>query len=219
MRIRFIAREGLAFVIPSLFLSILLYAFHLTVLALVVFFFFLFFLYFFRNPRRQRPPDAARLLSPADGRVIEIREIDEKEFLSEKRRRIAIFMSPFDVHVNRAPCAGRVTAVTHRRGSFAMAFKQEIESANERNYIVIDEGGFTVMIVQIAGFLARRIVSYVRPGDGVSQGSTVGMIAFGSRVDVYLPNDFAPVVQLQQKVKAGLTVLAERRGYHEKTQT
>jgi phosphatidylserine decarboxylase len=212
LRKGFIAREGLIFILPSLMLAVLLFVLQARILAAVASLFFLFFLFFFRNPNRQCPHDRDRLISPADGHVMEIKEIDEKEFLNEKRKRIAIFMSPLDVHVNRAPCEGRVTAVSHRRGEFAMAFKKEIDKANERNYIVISTGSFKIMMVQIAGFLARRIISYVHEGDNVSQGSAVGMIAFGSRVDVYLPKDFEPVVQLREKVKAGLTVLAEKRG-------
>jgi phosphatidylserine decarboxylase len=211
-----IAKEGLIFIIPSFVLAAALFALQIFIAAFPVFLLLLFFLYFFRNPRRESPPDDDRLISPADGHVTEVREIDETEFLGERRIRIAIFMSPLDVHVNRAPCRGTVTSVNHRKGEFALAFKKEIDRENERNYIVISEGKRAVMMVQIAGFLARRIISYVRSGDTVAQGSVVGMIAFGSRVDLYLPKDFVPVVELKDKVKAGITVLAQRRGHHEK---
>lgn len=121
-------------------------------------------------------------------------------------------MSPADVHVNRAPCDGHIVRVEHRPGKFTAAFKKDVDSTNERNYILMEGINGKVLLCQIAGFLARRIIPYVKKGDQLQQGNPVGIIAFGSRVDIYLPRNYAPVVQLGQRVKAGLTTVARRIG-------
>jgi phosphatidylserine decarboxylase len=208
-----IAKEGLAFIIPSLVLSILFCIFHLKILFIVSFFFFFFCLFFFRNPRRSSG-DVAKdtLISPADGRVMEIKDMFEGEFINLETKRISIFMSLTSVHVNRAPCEGRVVRVVHRDGEFALAFKKDIDKENERNYILIEKGKEKFLLVQIAGFLARRITSYVKEGDYVKQGDPVGIIAFGSRVDIYVPKGYETMVTLDDKVKAGETHLAMKGG-------
>lgn len=212
MREKVIAREGYRLIIPSLFLCILFYALHLNRLSLACFMFLLFCLFFFRNPKRSAPDEPDALLSPADGRVMEMRNVVDREFLDGERMRIAIFMSPMDVHVNRAPCAGRVTTVQHRDGKFGAAFKKSVDQINERNYILVEREREKVLIVQIAGFLARRITCYVKGGDEIKKGQPVGIISFGSRVDVYLPKGYEPMVDLQERVRAGVTVLARKRG-------
>jgi phosphatidylserine decarboxylase len=121
-------------------------------------------------------------------------------------------MSPLDVHVNRAPCEGRISKVVHRPGDFALAFKKDIDKENERNNILIEHDNEKILVVQIAGFLARRIITYIRENNPIRQGDPIGMIAFGSRVDIYFPKTYEPVVQLQGRVKAGLTVLARKKG-------
>ncbi|MCX5809389.1 MAG: phosphatidylserine decarboxylase, partial [Proteobacteria bacterium] len=141
----------------------------------------------------------------------DISDLNESEFIHGRARRICIFMSPLDVHVNRAPCDGKVLKVQHRKGEFALAFKKDIDKENERNYILIDHGGEKVLLVQVAGFLARRIISYVKEGDFVKKGDPVGMIAFGSRVDIYFPEEYEIVVKSGMKVKAGVTSLAKAR--------
>ena len=150
------------------------------------------------------------LVSPADGRVMGVDELFEKEFIKAKVKRIRIFMSVSDVHVNRAPCEGVIETVHHRDGCFKLAFKKGIDDENERNYIVVRKGGEGFLIVQIAGFLARRIICYVREGNKVEKGSPVGMIAFGSRVDLYMPLDYTVMVGEGNRVKGGLTVLAKK---------
>jgi phosphatidylserine decarboxylase len=209
----FIAREGLRIIVPSLVLSAVLLLGKFFFLAAFVFCFALFCLYFFRNPRR-RPADAGAgvLISPADGTVIDVSDMAEEEFLGGDATRIAIFMSPTDVHVNRAPCEGRVVSMKHVAGRFAMAFGKDIELKNERNFILFENDGDRILIVQIAGFLARRIIAYVKPDQRVTQGQAVGMIAFGSRVDIYFCKGYEPVVDLHAKVKAGSTVLARKKG-------
>jgi phosphatidylserine decarboxylase len=211
-----IAKEGLPLIALSFLLSLLLFLIDshpaILILGILVFLFFLFCLYFFRNPSRHPEEEGNILTSPADGKVTEIRDIFEEEFLKGEATRISIFMSPADVHVNRAPCEGRVAAVEHRRGDFAVAFKKDIEKENERNYILLECRFGPVLLVQIAGFLARRIICYVKEGVTVRRGEAVGMIAFGSRVDIYIPRDYEPVVRLNQRVKAGETTLARKRG-------
>jgi phosphatidylserine decarboxylase len=207
-----VAKEGLIFILPFLCLSFICYFSGFHVLGAVVLLLALFFLYFFRNPLRLSTSGDEELISPADGRVMGIDELLESEFLSEKVTRISIFMSVFDVHVNRAPCEGSIEKVQHRDGRFKLAFKKGIGEENERNYIVVRRNSERFLLVQIAGFLARRIICYVREADRVKKGASVGMIAFGSRVDLYMPMNYTPTVSQGQKVKAGLTVLARRRG-------
>jgi len=202
----------LVFILPSLVLVILFFLFHLPALAGLFLLFLLFFLYFFRNPKRVHSAGEETIISPADGKVVELRETSDDEFKLGRVRKVGIFMSPLDVHVNRAPCDGRVAQVVHKPGKFAVAFRQDIDKENERNYIVIESGDRRICMVQIAGFLARRIICYVREGQQLSKGEVVGMIAFGSRVDVYFPEEYDFVVQLGKKVKAGVTALAQKRG-------
>lgn len=211
MRETFIAREGLRLIVPSLVLVAVLVIGKFFLLSLLVLCFALFCLYFFRNPRRRTDAGPGALISPADGTVIDVSEVTEREFLSGAVTRIAIFMSPLDVHVNRAPCTGRVISMKHMAGKFAMAFGKNIEEENERNFILFENDGERVLIVQIAGFLARRIIPYVKVDHRVTQGQPVGIIAFGSRVDIYFHKGYEPVVNLHAKVKAGITVLARKK--------
>ena len=207
-----IAREGMKFIIPSLVLSIICYIFFYYTLAFLSFFFLLFCLFFFRNPKRSSKEPGDRLLSPADGKVTEIKEIMEKEFLGFEATRISIFMSLASVHVNRAPGDGRIVRVEHRPGKFELAWKNEVDKENERNYILIEGSNERLLVVQIAGFLARRITSYVHDGDSVKRGDPLGIIAFGSRVDIYIPKTYECMVKLNKMVRAGETLLAKRRG-------
>lgn len=214
-----IAREGLKFIVPSLFFSILFFIFHIQIFFIISFAFFLSCLFFFRNPKRIPKDASGSLISPADGKIMEIKEMVEGEFMGVETKRISIFMSLASVHVNRAPSEGRVSKVMHRDGKFALAFRKDIEKQNERNYILIEEGDKRILLVQIAGFLARRITSYVKEGDYVKRGDPVGIIAFGSRVDIYLPIGYEPVVTLNDKVMAGVTPLARKKGEHEEKKT
>jgi len=208
----FIAREGLRLIVPSLVLVIVLLVGRFFILSALVLCFALFCIFFFRNPRRSTNAQPGDLVSPADGTVIDIGEVVEEEFMGGPVTRVAIFMSPADVHVNRAPCAGRVISMVHRAGKFAMAFKEDIDRGNEKNFILFEDENERVLIVQIAGFLARRIVPYVKTDERVERGEPVGIIAFGSRVDIYFPKYYEPMVQLREKVKAGVTVVARNKG-------
>lgn len=164
-----------------------------------------FFLWFFRDPERAIPAGPGDIVSPGDGVVTESEWI---ETAAGSRLRVSIFLSVFDVHVNRAPVAGTVKVVEHRQGSFLNAMKPESVIMNEQTLVVIDAGGYEVSYKQIAGLLARRIVCAVKVGDRLDRGQRVGMIKFGSRVDVLMPADAVPQVKKGARVRGGATVLA-----------
>jgi phosphatidylserine decarboxylase len=163
---------------------------------------------FFRNPDRDIPTDLAAIVSPADGKVVRVDDVQEGEFLRGPARRVAIFMNVFDVHVNRAPVAGRVVASRHRPGKFLAAFKEEVERVNEQQATLWETpAGERVLTVQIAGLLARRIVPAVSEGEVLPKGGPFGMICFGSRVDLYLPRNCAILVKVGDRVRAGESIV------------
>jgi phosphatidylserine decarboxylase len=163
---------------------------------------------FFRDPDRKPPSGEGLILAPADGRIVEIRDIDEST--AGPRKRLSIFMSPLDVHVNRAPVAGRVQEIEYQRGCFMPAYKEDCSDNNERNALtLIDDQGRPVKLVQIAGIMARRIVCRVKPGDQLEAGERFGIIMFGSRVDVHFPSGAKIIVTEGQHVTGGETILAQ----------
>ena len=165
----------------------------------------IFFLWFFRDPNRTIPQEPGQIVSPGDGLVTAAEWI---ETTAGSRLRLSIFLNVFDVHVNRAPVAGTVTVVEYREGEFLNAMKPESVLHNEQTLIVIDAGGYAVSFKQIAGLLARRIVCNVKVGDRVERGQRVGLIKFGSRVDVLLPAEAELKVKPGVRVRGGSTVLA-----------
>jgi phosphatidylserine decarboxylase len=168
----------------------------------------LFVLYFFRNPERTAPADSATVIAPADGTVIVAERVPETP-LGVEALKISIFMSVFNVHVNRVPFDGKVIDTFHHRGKFFDARDGRASCENERNGIVLEiAGGVRIAFVQIAGLIARRIISYPRIGDLLVRGERYGLIRFGSRVDVYLPAEVTPLVKIGDKTVAGETVLA-----------
>jgi len=171
-----------------------------------------FCLYFFRDPERSPPADDRVVVSPADGRVVAVVTEREERFLAAPATRISIFMSPLDVHVNRAPVNGAVEEVRHSPGKFRAAFKDKASLDNERNAVVLRSGEQRYLLVQIAGALARRIICRVGPGDRVQRGERFGMIMFGSRVDLFLPAGVTPLVAEGARVKAGASALARVPG-------
>jgi phosphatidylserine decarboxylase len=169
----------------------------------------IFLLNFFRDPRRTAPAEAGVFLSPADGKVI-VAEVDVEEprFLHGRAAKISIFMSPLNVHVNRAPASGEVTAVHYNPGRFLAAFSDKASLDNEQNAIVMrTDDGREIVFIQIAGMVARRIVCSVKPGDRVARGERVGMIKLGSRVDIFVPGRVTLRVRPGDRVTAGETVL------------
>jgi len=203
-----LAREGYLIIIPSLIVVLGAFFFNAYVGAALCLW-LAFCLYFFRNPKRVTPTGENNLVSPADGTILSISEETENEFLKKKMTRITIFMSPFNVHVNRVPLSGIVKNRTYRPGKFLAAFSEKASSENERSLIHMQtQEGQDLVFVQIAGWLARRIISYPEGGDSLEKGGIFGVIRFGSRMDVYLPEGFKPNVTKEQKVKAGETILA-----------
>lgn len=171
--------------------------------------FFLFSLYFFRDPPRTPPHEPNAILAPADGRILLIKKISHP-FTGEESTLISIFMSPFNVHINRIPMSGRIELLTYHQGKYLMAFDHESMNNNERMEIGLENSGFRIFFIQVAGFFARRIVCNLEIGEQVQAGNSFGMIKFGSRLDVIVPADARLVVFERQKTLAGETVLAMR---------
>jgi phosphatidylserine decarboxylase len=173
-------------------------------------------IYFFRDPPRITPLREGLVVAPADGRISRISQAvapPELGFGSETFLRISIFMSVFDCHINRSPVAGRIERIVYRAGAFLSADLDKASESNERNAFVIEANdGRRIPVVQIAGLVARRIVPFVREGEAVLAGQCIGMIRFGSRVDVYLPTETVPLVGERQSAVAGETVLADLNG-------
>jgi phosphatidylserine decarboxylase len=170
--------------------------------------------YFFRDPERVTPIREGIMVSPADGRVSRVTNaLPPKELdLGERPlTRVSIFMSVFDCHVNRSPMTGKVERIIYHPGAFVSADLDKASEGNERNSLVIAAGKARIGVVQIAGLVARRIVCFVRPGEGVGAGERIGMIRFGSRVDVYLPDGIRALVAEGQTAVAGETVIADLR--------
>ncbi|MBK8490595.1 MAG: phosphatidylserine decarboxylase family protein [Saprospirales bacterium] len=168
-----------------------------------------FFLQFFRNPVRKVPALDNRIVyAPADGKVVVIEEAEETEYLQEKRIQVSIFMSPLNVHVNRNPVSGRVVYSKYDPGKYLVAWHPKSSTENERTTLVYDTGQTKLLMRQIAGAVARRIVNYLKEGQEVKQGEDMGFIKLGSRVDLFLPLDAEILVGIDQVVKGNLTQIA-----------
>jgi phosphatidylserine decarboxylase len=201
------AREGYPFIFIFALLTILsavfgrlwLIPFPLAILIAMCF--------FFRDPERVTPEGRGIFYSPADGKVILIRETEENELLNDRALEISIFMSPANVHINRSPCKGAVREVKHYPGRFLAAFRQEASMLNEHITMLLETDYGDVVVKQVAGFLARRAVCRVKPGDSLMQGQRFGLIKFSSRVDIFLPLTTQIKIKLNDKVKAGESIL------------
>ena len=210
------AREGVAFIVVAALIAagsfalalnrrsfgLWLMAFVLTVLALWV-------AYFFRDPERSGERGERLAIAPADGKIVQIADVDEPAFLQDKSVRISIFMNVFNVHVNRYPVSGKVGYVHYNPGKFLNASVEKASLENEQSTVGIQSAQHKVMVRQIAGLIARRIVTYSKVGDAAVQGDRFGIIRFGSRVDVFLPKGSSMRVAVGQTTVAGVTVLAE----------
>lgn len=168
---------------------------------------FVFTAYFFRNPRRAIPKDSLAILSPADGLVMSVSDVREDKFMGRPARKVSIFLSIFNVHVNRSPVAGEVKYLQYVPGKFLPAFKSHASEINERNYVGIESSGFRVLVCQVTGFIARRIVCYAREGRQLDQGQMFGMIKFGSCTEIYVPQDVEILVGPGDSVKGGETII------------
>ena len=203
-----IVREGLVFIFPLLGISVLLWILGISAWAWFFSLVTVFVISFFRDPERSIPEGENAILSPADGKIIRIEPCTEERFLKGPAIKLSIFMSVFNVHVNRIPLSGRIAEVAYRPGKFVSANLDKASAANEQNALLLETaGGTKLLFVQIAGLIARRIVCRVKRGDPVERGRRFGMIRFGSRVDVYLPPNVQIQARLGQKAYGGQTIL------------
>jgi len=181
------------------------------ILILVAAFILFLTLNFFRDPERKTPTQKDIIVSPADGKVIVIKQNITNEYVGENCNQISIFMSPLNVHVNRIPISGKIEHLKYHEGKFIAAFEDKASENNERMETGIVSDGNKIFFTQIAGFLARRIVNDLKIGDNVTIGERFGMIKFGSRVDIFVPKKWKPAVQLNDNVFAGETILFEMK--------
>ena len=210
-------KEGNPYLISAIFFflaTLIFAAFFTSFLTVLLFllsaFFLILFLIFFRNPPRiDISKDSDSILSPADGKVVVIEKTMENEFLKSETIQISIFMSPLNVHINRSPVEGEVVYQEYHSGSYLVAWHPKSSELNERNTLVIRHEGMNILIRQIAGKVARKIVSYAKTGDHLKRGEEFGFIKFGSRVDVFIPTDSIIKVKIGDLVQGGVTELAK----------
>ena len=210
------AREGYPFIGIATVLAVAVFALALArrswslwLLAVVITILALWVAYFFRDPERSGERGTHIVVAPADGKLIMISEVDEPAFIGGKATRLSIFMNVFNVHVNRYPVDGTVEYIHYNPGKFLNAAAEKSSLENEQSSVGIDTGKHKILVRQIAGLIARRIVTYSQKGQPVKQGDRMGLIRFGSRVDVFLPTEAKLRVQLGTLTTAGTTVLAE----------
>ena len=211
-----VAREGYPFMALSASIAVAVLAvavwrrsWSLWLLGFLLLVIALWVAWFFRDPERDGPRGGRNVIAPADGKVVMITEVDEPTYVYGRTTRISIFMNVFDVHVNRYPVDGKVEHVVHTPGKFLNAVSEKSSLENEQVSVGIATGRFRILTRQIAGLIARRIITYSHAGDPASQGSRYGLIRFGSRVDVFVPTDSRVTVKLGQRTVAGTTVIAE----------
>ena len=178
------------------------------IILLASFALLLFVVSFFRVPKRNLTFSENKIVAPADGKVVVIEEVTDIEFFNDKRIQVSIFMSPVNMHLNRAPVSGTVIYNNYYKGKYLVAWHPKSSTLNERHSIVLENSNGLILVKQIAGALAKRICNYALPGKKFEQGEEFGFIKFGSRVDVLLPTNIKIEVQLGQMVKCGITVLA-----------
>ncbi len=204
-----VAREGLPFIIPGIAVTILFFHWQVFPVAIVLGLMTLFTLWFFRDPERVSPAGEDAVLSPADGTVIDIRQLEDADNITGRPAlKISIFMSVFNVHVNRIPVKGRVSGITYNPGKFFSANLDKASEQNENNCVALDAwNGQRIVFVQIAGLIARRIACWIGEGDQVNAGQRFGLIRFGSRVDIYLPPGTRTDIRIKDRVRAGESII------------
>jgi len=203
-----VARAGYPFIFCTAFATAVFALLGLTVLSLIGLVLALFIAFFFRDPDRLVPNREASVVSPADGKVLSVRKIQDSPFGDEACLKISIFMSILNVHVNRIPYDGTIKSIDYHPGKFFSANLDKASKQNEHNAVELEiDGGKKIVFVQIAGLIARRIICRIQEGDMVARGQRFGMICFGSRVDVYLPADTEPSVAAGQYVNGGNSIL------------
>jgi len=206
-----IARQGFAYIGILVAAGFVLAIFPATrPFSLVPFALALFVMYFFRDPERTPPPDPRIWVSPADGKVVYVGPEKDPSSGSSGRTQVSIFLSIFDVHINRSPVAGVITNLTYTPGRFLAAYREEASSQNEQNEVTLAGDSFQVIVRQIAGVIARRIVFSRKKDERLERGERFGLIQFGSRVDVLLPADIKVLVSVGERVRGGESALAEK---------
>jgi phosphatidylserine decarboxylase len=206
--IPFISGGGLLFLILAG--SLLFFANEiLFTLACLTLIFTVFMIVFFRDPERNVQPNEGEILSPADGTIVEINHFSEEVFVKKNGQKVSIFLSILDPHINRSPVEGIVKQVQYRSGKFHPAFLAKASKENEQNIIGIETSKDKILVKQIAGTVARRVVSYVREGQHLKSGEKIGLIRFGSRVELFLPEDVQLKVNKGDRVKAGMTIIGK----------
>jgi phosphatidylserine decarboxylase len=200
-----IAREGIIYILVPAIASVLLALIGLWPVAIPFAMLMVFMAFFFRDPKRETPKDSQLVVAPADGRVTRVTRIEEGN--QQMATLVSIFLSPFDVHINRAPIGGEITNVVYTRGKFLMATNSTASLVNEQNALTIQGEKITVVCKQIAGILARRIVCWKRAGEKVSAGERFGLIKFSSRTDLLLPRQVKVLVNEGARVRGGVTII------------
>ncbi len=196
-------RDAYRFAVPLLLLSILFFFLHFPSLALLLLALTAFICYFFRNPNRQIPERSNLIVSPADGKVVKISQSESGD------QTISIFLSIFNVHVNRSPIAGELERIEYKRGKFKVAFDEEASKINEQNILTISGRETRIVVKQIAGLIARRVICWKKPGQYLKRGELIGLIRFGSRVDVVLPARAKILVAVGNRVHGGSSILGK----------
>jgi phosphatidylserine decarboxylase len=198
-------RDGIPFVVIPIVLAIIPFVVGFWWAAIPLLLVAAFMAYFFRNPRRSIPLTPGIVVAPADGRVTLVRPADDKN----PQSLVSIFLSPFDVHLNRAPISGEIVEIAYQKGKFVMATKEESRDLNEQNRLIIKGDHMVVTCTQIAGVLARRIVCWKRRGERVECGELFGMIKFGSRTDLLMPPEIEILIQTGMRVRGGETIIGK----------
>jgi phosphatidylserine decarboxylase len=198
-------KEGYTFGLPLLVLGCVFYLLHWSFAALVLVLLALFVFSFFRDPERVIPTEIGAVVSPGDGRVV---VVTDEEYEGRPGKRVSIFLAVWNVHVNRAPAAGTITKVEYRPGKFLAAMRERASGENEQNVFTLSTDAGEIVFKQIAGLIARRVVSWKKAGEKVARGERIGLVRFGSRVDLWVPNDAEIAVKVGENVKGGSSVLA-----------
>ncbi len=204
-----IAREGIIYILVPGAVTVLLLLIGLWPVAILFAIIAAFMAYFFRDPKRESPADPRLVVAPADGRVTRVRPIEETD--QQSATLVSIFLSPLDVHINRAPIAGEITNIAYTRGKFLMATDENASLVNEQNALTIKGESITIVCKQIAGILARRIICWKHAGERVSLGERFGLIKFSSRTDILLPRQVEVLVHEGARVRGGVTVIGRIR--------
>lgn len=207
-----VIKEGYAFIAAALLLTIIVGFAISPYWAVAPGMLTLFFAFFFRNPKRMIPEDSSLVVSPADGKVMGVVEVEHDDFVNEPCNKVIIFLSVFDVHINRSPIAGEIKFQQYTCGRFIPAYKDAVGFENERHTIGIENGNFRVSVTQIAGILARRIVSWVTLDDVLQKGQRYGLIKFGSCTELVMPKNVEIVVKKGDKVIGGETIIGRIKG-------